>query len=82
MKILVKIFPTAGLADKTIQMEIDLKAANISELLSVLHEKLGTDPAKIETLNFMHNGRMYTRHEDLILKDGDQIWLLPKITGG
>ena len=82
MNVHVKIFPIAGLCDKTQKFVITLKNGTMSELLAYLHEQLGITLNKTETLIFLHNGCALDRHKEPVFIEGDQLWLLPLISGG
>ena len=82
MKVLVKVFPAAGLCDQTQELEITLEEGSLSELLTLLQERLSVNPGKIEELMFVHNGRAMDRREDVLFQDGDQLWLMPMLSGG
>jgi molybdopterin converting factor small subunit len=82
MKIRVKIFPAAGLSDKTQEFDMELKEGNISEVLTSLQKRLNFNPDILETINFIHNGRLLVTREKVIFSDEDQLWLMPQISGG
>ena len=83
MKIHVKVFPAAGLCNETRELEITLeKDGSMNELLSSLRDMIGINVDKIETLNFVQNGRLLNKHEDIVFRTGDNLWLLPQISGG
>ena len=82
MKVHVKVFPTAGLCDETKKVDIDLEEGNMSELQLQLQEQLGASPHQIEGLMFLHNGFSLDKHKEVAFQDGDQLWLLPLLSGG
>ena len=82
MKVFVKVFPTAGLCDETRKLEIALEEGNMSELQTHLQERLDANPNKIEELMFVHNGRAMDKRKDVFFQDGDQLWLMPMLSGG
>ena len=83
MKVNIKIFPIAGLSEQRREMEIALEEnGGMGELLARLQEQLDVNLQKIEALMFLHNGRGMDKSENVIFQDGDQLWLLPQISGG
>ena len=82
MNVHVKIFPIAGLSDKTQKLVLALKNGTMSELLAHLQEQLGVTLNKTKTIIFLHNGCALDRYKETVFKDGDQLWLLPLISGG
>ena len=82
MNVHVKIFPIAGLCDKTQKLAIVLKNGTMDELLEHVQEQLGVTLYETETIIFLHNGCALDRHKETVFKDGDQLWLLPLISGG
>ena len=87
MKIHVRIFPVAGLCDKTQELDILLEHGNLNGILAYLKEQLfqermAADPGSIEKLMFLHNGHALDRKKDTVFKDGDELWLLPQLSGG
>ena len=82
MKVFIKVFPSAGVCDQTQKLEIALKDGSMGELRMSLQERLGVNPGKIEELMFVHNGRALDRRKETVFGDGDQLWLLPMLSGG
>ena len=82
MKVQVKVFPITGLCNQSQKLELALGNGNFSEVLTLLAEKLGVSFDKFEKLMFLHNGRGLDRKKDVVLCDGDELWLLPLISGG
>ena len=82
MTVHVKVFPIAGLCDETQKLELALEEGNMDELLMQLQECLKTDQLKTEALMFMHNGRTLNRSKDVAFRDGDEVWLMPLLSGG
>ena len=84
MKVHVKVFPIAGVNDQSQKIEILLGEGSLSEALMHLQERLcpGSNPGKLEKLMFLHNGRYLDRHKDAVFQDGDELWLLPLLSGG
>ena len=84
MKVRIKIFPGTGLSDKSQEQEIYLNEGRLNELIAELQERLGVDlfDSLDERLMLLHNGRALGKCENVIFKDEDQLWLLPRISGG
>ena len=82
MKVHVKIFPAAGLCDKTQKMDVTLEEGDMGELETRLQERLGVNSGKIRDLMLLHNGCASDRRNDVIFRDGDQLWLMPVLSGG
>ena len=82
MKVHVKVFPIAGLCDRTKKLDIALEDGSMNELQACLRERLDVNNHKIETLMFLHNGHALDKQKDAVFKDGDQLWLMPVISGG
>ena len=82
MRMHIKIFPIAGLCDQQQELELSLEVGCMSELETLLQKRLSADLRKIEELMFLHNGYRLDKNEDVVFQDGDQLWLLPQISGG
>ena len=82
MIVQVKVLPVAGLCDQKQEMEIALEEGSMTELDARLEERLGVNPRTIKSLMFLHNGRGFDGLADVTFADGDQLWLLPQISGG
>ena len=86
MKIHVKVFPIAGLFEQRRELDISLENGGMGELAPLLERELGVNPGlrlyKNESLMFLHNGRRLDETENIVLCDGDLLWLLPQISGG
>ena len=84
MNIRVKIFPIAGICGRTQEEELFLEKGRVGEALELLRSRLGIDKdlRAIETLMLMHNGRVMDKSLDENLKEGDELWLLPPLSGG
>ena len=92
MKVHIKIFPIVGICDQSQKLELPLEEGNLSEALALLEGRLGVNlginsggihsACKIETLMFLHNGRRLDSRKDAVFRDGDQLWLLPLLSGG
>ena len=94
MKVHVKIFPIAGLCNQSQKLELALEEGHFSEMLMCLQGRLGANLDnnpddcsgdgfdKFEKLMFMHNGRALGKCKDVVFQDGDQLWLLPLLSGG
>ena len=81
MNVYIKIFPIAGLCDETRKLELTLEEGSMSEVLTNLREQFNVNP-KIEELMFLHNGRALNRHKNTVFRNGDELWLLPMLSGG
>ena len=82
MTVDVKIFPIAGLCNKKQELQIALEEGNMGELRRLLPERLGVNLPGPEAFMFLYNGRALRQQEDVFFQDGDQLWLLPQISGG
>jgi len=82
MKVHVKIFPAAELCNQRRELEIDLDEGNGDEILEYLQKLLGVNLKEKKTLMFLHNGCGLERLENAVFQDGDQLWLLPLLSGG
>ena len=82
MKIQVSVFPIAGIAEKKREFELTMENSNLEETLVQIEERLGVNLPKIETLLLLHNGQGLNKNKELAFKDGDQLWVLPQISGG
>ena len=81
MTVQLKIFPIAGLCDATQEISVPLSEGNLNELMTHIRKKLNADPSD-NAIMFLHNGRGLESSEEAVLLDGDQMWLLPRISGG
>ena len=81
MKVSVKVFPIAGLCDRRQELELALEGGSMGELEALLFERLGAAP-KTKAFTFLLNGRGVGKRESVVLRDGDNLWLLPQISGG
>ena len=82
MTVHIKVFPIAGVCDQSQKLDISLEQGNLTEALSLLEVRLGVCFSKPEKLMLMHNGRGLDRRKNTVLEDGDQLWLLPLLSGG
>ena len=94
MKVHIKVFTIAGLCNQSQKLELALENGSFSEMLIRLQGRLGANLGnnpdycsgdgsdKFEKLMFMHNGRALGKCKDVVFKDGDQLWLLPLLSGG
>ena len=82
MKVQVSVFPIAGLCSQKQEMELALEEGSMGELETLLFNRLGVKFRKAEALMLMLNGRGLDIHEEVVFCDGDQLWLLPQISGG
>ena len=82
MNVQIKIFPIAGLCDQAQKLELALEDGGMGELLRSLQDQLGVNLSENETIMFLHNGRALDRREETVFHDGDQLWLMPQISGG
>jgi len=82
MKVHLKIFPIADLCEQRQEMEISLDEGSMGEVETFLLKRLGMNPDKIETIMFILNGCGLGSRKDVVLRDGDMLWLLPQISGG
>jgi len=82
MNVHIKIFPIAGLNDRKQELEITLEKGNLNEALNRLREQTGVNFGEMKTLMFLHNGKALDKHEDNVFREGDQLWLLPVLSGG
>ena len=81
MKANIKVFPIAGLCEKSLKLEIALEKGTLDEIFEFLQGRFGEN-LKTETLMLMHNGRRLDLNNNTVFKDGDQLWLLPLLSGG
>ena len=56
MKIIVKIFPIAGISDAAQEMEVTLTEGNLSEAIAYLNQRFNTDMLD-DSIMILHNGR-------------------------
>jgi len=82
MKVHVAIFPVAGLCVQRQDFEVFLDKGSVGEMETVLFDRLGVNPFKIDALMFLHNGQALDIDEAAVFHGGDQLWLLPRISGG
>jgi molybdopterin converting factor small subunit len=82
VKVSVKVFPAAGLCERRRELEIALEEGSMRELEERLFGALGADPLEAKALMFLLNGRGIGRRDGVVFKDGDQLWLLPQVSGG
>ena len=82
IKLKVKIFPAAGLWDQKRELEIELNESSLIELMAILDKRLNVNQEKMKRLMFLHNGRALDRSKDVVFNNGDQLWLLPLLSGG
>ena len=82
MNVHVKIFPIAGLSEQRQEMELALEEGNMGELETLLFNRLGANPGNAEAYMFMLNGCGLDNWEEVVFRNGDQLWMLPQISGG
>ena len=84
MIVYVKVFPIADICNQSQKLELLLKEGSFSELFNHLQERLGVDlnPDKPGKLMFLHNGSNLESRKEVVFKDGDQLWMLPMLSGG
>ena len=82
MTLYIKVFPITGLCDETQKLTITLEDGVFSKVLSHLQERFGTESLKTEALMFLHNGVALDRSKDIVFQDGDELWLMPLLSGG
>ena len=82
MKVNIRVFPIAGLCNQRLEMALALEEGSMNELLRLLSGQLGVNLPETGAFMFLHNGRGLDRYEDVFFQDGDQLWLLPRISGG
>jgi len=82
MKVRIRIFPAAGIDKVPDEFEITPEKGCLSEVLALLRENLGLDPAENAALMFLHNGQELDIRKEAVFQDGDQLWLLPLLSGG
>jgi len=81
MNVNVKIFPIAGLNESTQVMDITLNEGSPGELLEILSGRLGADPRE-RSIMVLVNGQCIDVESDVVLSNGDMIWLMPRLSGG
>ena len=77
----VKIYPIAGLNDSAKEKEVTLSEGCLSELLTILGQKLGDD-LRNHGVMILNNGHSLDIDEEATLTDGDKIWVMPRLSGG
>jgi len=82
MKVHIRISPIAGFCEQRQEIEVVLKHGSKSEVETLLYNKLGVNPFNMEAIMFLLNGRGLEPREDVVFQDGDQLWLLPQLSGG
>ena len=82
MKVHINIFPIAGLCNQSKKLDLNLEEGNLGEVLILLEQILDAKLSKLEELIFLHNGRGVDKRKEILFQDGDQLWLLPMISGG
>jgi len=81
MSIHVKVFPIAGVCDAAQVMDVTLNEGCLSELMTILTRQLGTDPRK-QGIMILNNGQSLDVDADASLNDGDNLWVMPRLSGG
>ena len=71
-----------GLCNQTQKLDVPLEEGSFSEVLAFLERRLSVSLEKLEKLMFLHNGRGLDKRKDVVLCDGDELWLLPLLSGG
>ena len=82
MKVNVKVFPASGLCGETQKLQLALEEGSLSEVMIQVQERYGISADKLETLMFLHNGLALDKREDIEFKNGDELWILPLLSGG
>jgi len=77
----VKVFPIAGLNDAAQELTIILSTGSFGELMKRLQQQLGADPRE-KGVMILHNGQSVEVNEGASIEDNDQIWVLPRLSGG
>jgi len=82
MKVHVKMFSIPGICEASREMEFALCEGDLKELLNLLQEEVGDAPLPLDNLLILHNGRALVKNENAQFSDGDDLWILPQISGG
>ena len=82
IKVRVRIFPIAGVCNSTLDIEIELEEGNLYELMKRLQDRLGLAANVPETLMLLHNGHSLDINKAAQFLNGDQLWLMPRLSGG
>ena len=82
LRVHIKVFPIAGLCEQRQEIELALEEGSMTEMETLLFKRLEVNPGNIEAYMFLHNGRGLDNDKDVVFRDGDQLWLLPQISGG
>ena len=81
MKVSVKVFPIAGVSDAAQELEVTLSGEKLSELIAFLQQRFSVDP-RDESIMILHNGQALDSYVDVILSEGDRLWMMPCLSGG
>jgi molybdopterin converting factor small subunit len=81
MNVHVKIFPIAKLNNTAQELEVELAQGHLSELMVFLRRQIG-DEISEKSLMLLHNGQGLDMNTDMVLQEGDKLWLMPMLSGG
>ena len=81
MRVNVKVYPIAGVSDATQEMEVALTEGNLNELMTLLQERLGAGLCE-KSVMILYNGQALDLKADVVFSNGDQLWVMPCISGG
>ena len=82
MKVSVRVFPIEGMCSQSQDLDMTLEEGSFGEVLTFLQMRFDVTMDKLESLMFLHNGYGLDRRKNVVFHDGDQLWLLPLLSGG
>lgn|GEM_PF-4713274 len=80
-KVKIKVFPLADVTDTSFETELTLSEGSLYECMTYLNEQFNTELREKEIM-ILHNGRSLDIYADAVIAEGDQVWVLPRLSGG
>ena len=80
-KVRIKVFPLADVTDAAFETELTMTEGNLFECMTFLNKHFGTE-LREKGIMILHNGQSLDIHADAEVSDGDQVWVLPRLSGG
>jgi len=80
-KVKIKVFPLADVTDTAFETELTLTEGSLYECMTYLNKHFGTELREKEIM-ILHNGHSLDIHMDAEVNDGDQVWVMPCLSGG
>jgi len=80
-KVKIKVFPLADVVDASFETELTLTDGSLYECMTYLNTHFGTE-LREKDIMILHNGQSLDIFANAVINDGDQLWVLPCLSGG